>query len=134
MRYCFGVVAAAMLLSLAPAPSSASFFSINNMRVAGTAAEFEVFARSGRNTGRQIFCAAGDYAWRALGAQTTDRLVVTRGLSPSGTEPQFESTAFRLVKAGEAPRNTGWNLTLLARRSEGQTRSVGHARILCNHR
>lgn len=119
------------LASLVVADSAAAFVAVNKVRVEGTPEEIEVFARAGRRTGAEMFCAAADYADRALGARATDRLVVTRTLSPSPTNPGRNSMSFRLSSAGIGQERDGQGLLLTAKRSLGQTRSVGHAVMFC---
>lgn len=97
----------------------------------GTAQEFEVFFRGGKYRGPQMFCSAGMFAKRQLGASNHDRLVVIRGLGPSPTTPNRRSMSFTLV--GPDGRAPWWNNVILKpQRGVGQSRSVGHSLALCD--
>lgn len=122
---------ALILATFVAANTAAAFVAVNQVRVEGTAEEFEVFARAGRKAGPDMFCAAADFADRSLGARATDRLVVIRTLSSSPTNPKRNSMSFRLSSAGVGQERDGQGLTLTAKRSLGQTRSVGHAVMFC---
>lgn len=126
MRLRIGLIALAAACAIADTASA--FSSRNQMWVEGTPAEIEVFARAGRQTGPEMFCAAADFADRQLGARATDRLVVTRILSPSPTDPARKSMSFRLAPNSD---RSGEGVLVTARRSLGQTRAVGHAVMFC---
>lgn len=117
-----------LILSIFAGPASAAFNARNGLRVSGTAQEFEVFGRSG---GTAVFCAAGDFARRKLGAASNDRVVLVRPFGPSPTQPTQRSTGF--VLTGPEGR-TAWGggvLPFTGRFGVGQNRTVGHAAFLC---
>ncbi|MCA8884441.1 MAG: hypothetical protein KDA50_11955 [Rhodobacteraceae bacterium] len=77
--------------------------------------QFLVVPRGGSG-GRQYFCAAGEYAWRRLGAAPADRVVVTDprpaggngavgfALAPRGTVESTSSITVSVARAGESLR------------------------------
>lgn len=57
---------------------------------------FEVVSEVGSGA-QQFWCAAGDYAYRALGAAAAQRIYIVRAIGPSQTRPGRKSVQFSLV-------------------------------------
>jgi hypothetical protein len=92
----------------------------------GTSEVFEVLTRAGMGKA-DYYCAAGDFAWVRLNATNNDRLVVVYSRSPSQFVANRSAIGFRLAGPDTKTRSN-WFLGP----REGQVRSVGHARGLCN--
>ena len=116
-------------LCLGATGASASVFTIAGLQARGPAENFEVFVRAGRGS-EDYFCAAGDYAKRALGARASDRIVITRGLGPSPTVGNRLSIGFSVQAT--AARSQGIDQLFLRLRQPGANRSVAFANHLCN--
>lgn len=120
---------AAALLAAAPAPAADRAAARNGMFVAGDARGFEVFPRGGAG-GAELFCAAGDFARRHLGAAATDRVEIAADLGPSAERPGLRSVRFVLRPAGTGT-NRGLDRLVLRPWRPGVSRSVAHAVALC---
>ncbi|MEM1129850.1 MAG: hypothetical protein AAGH83_04930 [Pseudomonadota bacterium] len=91
---------------------------------------FEVQSR-GSAGGSRFFCAAGNYANVMLNARASDRVVVTRPVGPSVTNPGGRGVSFALVPSDAAP-NQGFFSGITANVSRaGQNFTVAHAEALC---
>lgn len=123
-------IAVVLFLGFAGAAVATSSVSPTGLSVSGTADRFEVFTEPGTG-GSEIFCAAGDFAARRLGARGDDRVVVTGGRAPSATRPNRRSVTFR-VTGPDRRRGVFAGDVLLRVGQTGQSRSVGGARGLCN--
>lgn len=105
---------------------SSSFRATNNFLVVPGpgSGEFTVLAQAGAS-GKDFFCAAGDYAHRRLGAPDSMRVML---VTPAGPNPAFNgqrTAGFRVVSSGEAPPRQGINISA---RRVGENLLVGHAR------
>ena len=123
------VAACAAALLVAPQADAASGQARNGLTAAGDARAFEVFTRAGSG-GADHFCAAGDFARRHLGAAADDRVVVLRPPGPSETRPGRRSVVFGLRPPGTAG-NRGLSMIFATTGRPGTSRSVAHARALC---
>lgn len=77
------------------------------------AGEFTVLGQAGA-AGRNFFCAAGDYAYRRLGAPQADRVML---VSSVGRNPAYNGQrtgTFRVVTEAEAPPRTGVSVSTKA--------------------
>ncbi|MBO9400655.1 hypothetical protein [Shimia sp. R9_3] len=90
---------------------------------------FEVIARPG-NEKNQLWCGAGEYAHRALGAPSNAKVYVVGGAGQAVTMKTPTAAQFSLKPAaqveGATGRDTRWGPRL------GQSRFVGDARGRCN--
>jgi hypothetical protein len=105
---------------------NASFNATNNFLVVPGpgSGEFTVLARGG-SAARDFFCAAGDYAYRRLGASPTSRVELVANI---GRNPAYNGTrtgTFRVVGQGGAERS-GLSVSSKA----GENLSVAHARAM----
>jgi hypothetical protein len=127
-----GACAALLALALAaaaPAAAAERAAARNGMFVAGDAEGFEVFPRGGAG-GAELFCAAGDFARRHLGAAATDRVEIAAPLGPSAERPGLRAVRFVLRPAGTGA-NRGLDRLVLRPWRPGVSRSVAHAVALC---
>jgi len=102
----------------------------NGHLVRGGAEGFEVFP-TGSAVGTEVFCAAGDFARRRLGARAIDRVEIIGAIGPSRTIPTRRSVVFAVRPAGSG-RNAGLDTVLLRPGRVGVSRSVAAAESLCN--
>lgn len=72
---------------------------------------FEVVGRSGSG-GPEFWCAAGDYARRALGASAAQRVYLVRGPAPAITRDWNRAVLFSLVQPQDADLTPGFNLSV----------------------
>jgi hypothetical protein len=130
MSVVLAALGTAAALSAAEPLAAESGLSRNGLRVTGDAGGFEVFP-SGAAAGAAIFCAAGDFARRRLGARATDRVEILHPIGRSRTVPTRRSVVFVLRPKGSG-RNTGLDAVLLRPGRSGVSRTVSAAESLCN--
>lgn len=94
------------------------------------AAVFEVIPR-GRSSGQAYWCAAGDYAQRALRAPWTATVYIARGMGQSVTTGRRSAVQFTLDPgaAGITPAASSLSLNSL---KPGENMSVQQAYSYCN--
>ncbi len=123
---CFAALALA-----AHAPPAAAFTAINQLEVNALpqADTFEVIQSRGAGP-RQFWCAAADYAKRALGAGAGQRIVLDEPRHSSQTRQGRTAVTFRLAPKGTRPESTGGvSITL---RRPGEAYSVFFAYGFCD--
>ncbi|NSX54027.1 hypothetical protein [Parasulfitobacter algicola] len=121
----------AVLFGVPAVASAESLLALNGLRTqSGAGSEIEVFTRAGSH-GSDYFCAAGDFARRKLGADTTDRIVISRAPGGSPTRANQRSMGFKLVPAGA--KRSAKNSFVLSPRNIGLSRTVGHSVFLCKN-
>ncbi|MDT0682838.1 hypothetical protein RM543_09085 [Roseicyclus sp. F158] len=89
----------AAAFSLLAAPASADYIAYNRMIAAEDptrAGVIEVYQKAGAGP-VDYWCAAGDYARRAMGRDGSDRLYLLRPLGQSNAAPRRSSVAFTIV-------------------------------------
>ncbi|MFT7597003.1 MAG: hypothetical protein ACI8R4_004346 [Paracoccaceae bacterium] len=72
---------------------------------------FEVVGRSGSG-GPEFWCAAGDYARRAIGASATQRIYLVRGPAPAITRKWNRAVLFSLTEPQGADLTPGYTLSV----------------------
>lgn len=72
---------------------------------------FEVVGRSGSG-GPEFWCAAGDYARRAIGAVPTQRIYLVRGPAPAITRNWNRAVLFSLTQPQEVDLTPGYTLSV----------------------
>ena len=88
---------------------------------------FETVGRTAASP-REYWCAAADYAHRALGAAWTDRIYVVRGLGPSQTTGRRSAVQFSLDPVAGSGGDSGVVASPL---QVGDSMLVQRARIEC---
>lgn len=127
----FAIGALALLVLLAALPADAgTFVSRRGARVFALAdGVFEVVPGA-RNSGPDFWCAAGDYAQRALRAPWTARVSIVRGRAPSVATGRRSSVQFTLDPGAASTAANGGSLSINALRP-GDTMSVQAAFDYC---
>lgn len=124
-----GIVAGAVM-AIAPGIVHADFNAPFGMRVNPVDANvFETVSR-GAASGREYWCAASDYARRALGASWQAKIYIARTRGPSVTTNKKSAVQFTLnpQAAGVAPAAPSISLNALR---EGDSMSVQQAHSYC---
>jgi hypothetical protein len=122
------VIAAGALMALPQAGHA--FTADNRLKVAQVDAHtFEVIAQPGTGT-VQFWCAAGDYAFGALNADTSQRVYLVRGRGPSATQPGKKSVQFTLNPNAKGVPTLPPQLVLNVNQP-GDNLSVAHAWSYC---
>lgn len=119
------------LVAVVAASSAGAFTSREGTKVNPLpGAQFEVVPRAG-GQGRDYWCAAGDYAQRALKASWQDRVYVTRGLGGSETTNRRSAAQFTL-QAGQVGNPQSGLAGSLNALSPGDNMRVRDAFRQCN--
>ena len=136
MRLKKKAIIALVALSTAIPTSAFAFQAWNGLRVnpEGPAA-FEVVQRYGRIGATDIWCAAGDYALRALGMPGSQRVYLTEGKHFARTETRERyAYSFSLTPPPEAEQLAGQLALTLNLKRIGDSLSVTSARQYCDTR
>ena len=72
---------------------------------------FEVVGRSGSG-GPEFWCAAGDYARRAIGVAATQRIYVVRGPAPAITRNWNRAVLFSFIQPQDTDLQPGYTLSV----------------------
>lgn len=136
MRFKKNAIIALVALSTA-LPTTASAFQARNgllVNPEGPAA-FEVVQRRGRIGASDIWCAAGDYALRALGMPGSQRVYMTESKHFARTETRERyAYSFSLTPPPEAEQLSGQLSITLSLKRIGDSLSVISARQYCDTR
>ena len=126
-----GALVAAVMVAAVPAADAAGFRAPFNYRVNPVNANvFEVIPRSS-GSGPTIWCAAADYARRALGAAWTTQVYVARGRGPSVTTNRRSAVHFTITPQAAGVTPSGPSLSLNSFRV-GDHMSVQAANLQCD--
>lgn len=85
--------------------------------------QFTVRGQAGAS-GRDFFCAAGDYAYRRLGAPPVDRVELITNVGRNPAYNGQRTGTFRVVTKEEVPPRTGLSVSMKA----GENLQIAHAR------
>lgn len=103
----------ALTLVLAMAPGLSGAWTADNRHHVELVSEtvFEVVGRPGSG-GQEFWCAAGDFARRALGAGAAQRVYLVRGPAPAQTRNWNRAVLFSLVPPQDADLTTMFTLSV----------------------
>lgn len=125
----FRAIPAVLAAAFGLAPSISGAWQADNLLTVNPlpGGAFEVIGRPG-SAGSDFWCAAGDYAIRALGAAGTQRVYIVRGRGAPETGDRFSSVQFALTPPpGVTPKDS----LFLTMRNEGDNLPAVFAQTYC---